>query len=59
MLLVVLWLLIGTRLRLLAVELLSIAGPLFPTQYRFGTILVFDGVGLAGFKRRANSYLLG
>ena len=34
------WLLIGTSLRLLAVELLSIAGPLCPTQYRYGTILV-------------------
>ena len=39
-LLMVLWLLIGTRLRLLAVELLSIAGPLCHAQHRYETILV-------------------
>ena len=46
-----LWLLIGTYLRLLAVELLSTAEPLCPSRCLFGTILVtlFDGVGLAGF----------
>ena len=37
--LVVVWLLIGTRLRLLAVELISEAGPLCPSQYLHGTIL--------------------
>ena len=31
---------IGTRLRLLAVELLSTIEPLCPSQYLFGTILV-------------------
>ena len=58
-LLVVLWLLIGTRL--LVVGLLSIPESLCPSQCLFGTILVthvFDGVGLAGFKRRANAFLL-
>ena len=36
----VLWLLIGTRLRLLAVEPLSTMEPLCPSQYQSGTILV-------------------
>ena len=40
MLLVVLWLLIGTRSRLLVVGLLSIAEPLCPSRCLFGTILV-------------------
>ena len=39
-LLVVLWLLIGTHLLLLAVELLSTVEPSFPSQCLFGTILV-------------------
>ena len=39
-LLVVLWLLIGTRSRLLVVGLLSIAEPLCPSRCLFGTILV-------------------
>ena len=39
-LLVVIWLLIGTRLRLLAVELLSTAKPLSPYRCLFGTIVV-------------------
>ena len=39
-LLVVLWLLIATRLSLLVVGLLSIAGPLCPSLFLFGTILV-------------------
>ena len=49
-----------TRLRFLAVELLSTAGPLCPTMCLFGTILVtlcFDGAGLVGFKIRANAFL--
>ena len=60
MLLVVLWLLIGTRSHLLVVGLLSIAEALCPSLCLFGTILVtvFDGVGLAGFKSRANAFLL-
>ena len=39
-LLMMLWLLIGTRLRLLAVELLCTAEPLYPFRRLFGTILV-------------------
>ena len=39
-LLLVLWLLIGTRSRLLVVGLLSIAEPLCPSRCLFGTILV-------------------
>ena len=39
-LLVVLWMLIGTRLHLLAVELLSTVEPLCSSQCLFGTILV-------------------
>ena len=49
---------IGTRLRLLAVELLRTIEPLGPSRCLFGTILgVFDRVGLAGFKSRANAFL--
>ena len=60
-LLVVLWLLIGTRLRTLAVEHLSISEPLCPSLCLFPNDLghpVFDGVGLAGFKSRANAFPL-
>ena len=39
-LLMVLWLLIGTRSRLLVVGLLSFAKPVCPSRYLFGTILV-------------------
>ena len=53
---------IGTRSRLLVVGLLSIAEALFPS---FSVSLwndlsdpVFDGVGLDGFKSRANAFLL-
>ena len=54
---------IGTLMRLLAAEPLSIAGHLFPGQYlmhveRSYSDLVLDGVGLAGFKSRANAFLL-
>ena len=59
-LLVVLWFLIGTRLRLLAEEL-STAEPLLPLSVSLLNDLsdpVFDGVGLAGFKSRANAFLL-
>ena len=38
-LLMVLWLLIGTRLRLLAVGILSTTEPLCPSRRLFGTIL--------------------
>ena len=51
--LVVLRLLVGTRLRILAVDLLSTVEPLMPSQCLFWNVLgepVFDGVGLAGFK---------
>ena len=57
MLLVVLWLLIGARSRLLVVGLLSIAEPLCPSRNDL-SYSVFDGVGLAGFKSRANAFLL-
>ena len=65
-LLVVLWLLIGTRSRLLAVGLLSIAEALFPSLCLFGETgkgslfsdPVIDGVGLAGLKSSANAFLL-
>ena len=61
-LLVMHWLLIGTRLRLLAAELHSNAGPLCLSQVSVSlwTILmtpVFDGKGEAGFKSRANAFL--
>ena len=39
-LLVVIWLLIGTPLRLLAAELFSTGGPLCPSQYYYETILM-------------------
>ena len=63
-LLMVLWLLIGTHSRLLVVGLLSIAEPLFkivPLSVSLWNDLsdpVFDGVGLADFKSRANAFLL-
>ena len=59
-LLVVLWLLIGTRSRLLVVGLLSIAEALSPNLSLLNDISgpVFGGVGLAGFKSRANAFLL-
>ena len=57
-----LWSHISTLMRLLAAEPSTIAGLLFHFQYLCGTILindpVFDGVGLAGFKSRANAFLL-
>ena len=65
MLLVVHWLLIGTRLRFLAVEFLGNVEPLsliVPLSVSLWNDLgdsVFDGVGLAGFKSRANVFLLG
>ena len=47
-------------MRLLNAEPLRTAGPLFPSQCPCRTILltlhVFDGVGLAGFKSRANTF---
>ena len=60
MLLVVLWLLIGTSSRLFVVGLLSIAEPLCPSLSLWNDLSdpVFDGVGLAGFKNRANTFLL-
>ena len=47
-------------LRLLAVELLSNAEPLLPSQCLLerSSDPVFDGVGLAGFKSRAIAFLL-
>ena len=48
-------------MRLLAAEPLSVAGLSFLSLYLGETILlthVFDGVGLAGFKSRANVFLL-
>ena len=59
-LLLVLWLLIGTRSRLLIVGLLSISEfvPLSVSLWNGLSDSVFDGVGLAGFKSRANAFLL-
>ena len=60
-LLLVLWLLIGTRLRLFAVELLSTAEPLSPLMQSLWNDLsdpVSDGLGLAGLKSRGNAFLL-
>ena len=61
-LLVVLWLLIGTRSRLLVVGLLlqycRTFVPLSVSLWNDLSDPVFDGVGLAGFKSRANSFLL-
>ena len=60
-LLVVLWLLIGTRSRLLVVGLLGIAEALCPNSVSLWNDLsdpVFDGVGLAGLKSRVNAFLL-
>ena len=58
-LLVVLWLLIGTPSRLLVVGLLSIAEPLCQSRCLFGTILVTLSLMVwAGFKSRANAFLL-
>ena len=56
----VLWLLIGTRSRLLVVGLFSITGALCPSLSLWNGLSdpVFDGVGLAGFKSRANAFLL-
>ena len=59
-LLVVLWLLIRTRSRLLVVGLLSIAEALCTLSVSLWNDLsdtVFDGVGQAGFKSRANAFL--
>ena len=59
-LLVVLWLLIGTRLRLIAAGILRTAEPCAPLGVSFKRSYsdpVFDGVGLEGFKRRANIFL--
>ena len=59
MLLVVLWLLIGTRLRFLAVELLSTIDPLCSLSVSLELAEpVFVDVGLAGFTSRANAFLL-
>ena len=52
---------IGSLLRLLAAEPRSIARLLFPLTVSLRNDLsdpVFDGVGLAGFKSRANAFLL-
>ena len=56
----VLWSHIGILMRLFAVEPRSTAGPLFPSLLPVepSYCLVFDGVGLAGFKSRANAVLL-
>ena len=56
-----LWSHIGINIRFLAAESRTTAGPLFLSQCRCGTILltvVFDGVGLAGFKSWAYVFLL-
>ena len=57
---VVLWSHIGTIMRLLAAEPLNIARYLFPGQCLWNDLSdpMFDGVGLAGLKSRANDFLL-
>ena len=57
-LLVLLLLLLGSRLRLVAVEFLSTAGPWCPSLWNDLDDPVFDGVGLTGFKSTANAILL-
>ena len=60
-LLEVLWLLIGTRLRLVAEELVSTVGPIVPLSVSLWNDhddFVFDGVGLAGFKSKEYASLL-
>ena len=49
-----------TYMRLLAAEPYSTASLLFPLQSLWNDLddPVFDGVGLVGFKRRANDFLL-
>ena len=57
----VLWSPIGTLMLRLAAEHRRTAGLLFPSRCNSGTILLtpaVDGVGLAGFKSRANAFLL-
>ena len=55
----VLWLLTGTGLHLLTVELLSTAEPLCPLSlWNDLSDSVFDGQGLVGFKSRADTFLL-
>ena len=52
---------IGKIMRFLASEHRRSEGLLFPSQYLLWTIFgdpVFDGVGLVGFKSRANVFLL-
>ena len=51
---------IGTLMRLLAAEPHSVAGLLFPSVFLWNdhSDPVFDGVGLSGFKSRANAFLL-
>ena len=54
------WLLIGTSLRLLAVELRSSRTFVLLSMSLWNDLgyPVFDGVGLAGFKSRANAFQL-
>ena len=57
----VLWSHIGTLMHRLAAEPCSTAGLLFPfpvSLWNDLAIPIFDGVGLAGFKSRANAPLL-
>ena len=57
----VLWSHIGKRMHRLAAEPRSTTGLLFPLSVSLWNYLanpVFDGVGLAGFKSRANAFLL-
>ena len=52
---------IGTLMCLLTAEPLSIAGLLFPFSVSLWNDLsdpIFDGVGLTGFKSRANAFLM-
>ena len=56
-LLVVFWLIIGTRLRILDEKLLISSKPMRPSQYDLSDP-VCDGIGLVGLKSRANAFVL-
>ena len=58
---ILLWLLMGTRLRLFSAEHLRNRRTFVPvsvSQWNDLNDPVFDGVGLAGFKSRAGAFLL-
>ena len=54
------WSHISILMRLIATEPLCTGGLLLPSQCQWNVLAdnIFDGVGLAGFKSRANAFLL-